>query len=57
MFVEIHLVSEPEDRWAAIGRVAKDAYLTAIITYREERVRIISARPSTKKEVDIYDRH
>lgn len=54
MFAELHLVSEPEDRWAVIGQVAKGGFLTAIITYRDERVRIISARKATKKEADLY---
>ena len=57
MFVEVHLESKPEDRWAVIGRVAKVVYVTAIITYRDERIRIISARKSTRKELDIYDKH
>ncbi len=57
LFVEAHLASEPEDRWVVIGRIAKSRHLTAIITYRGDAVRIISARPSTKKEVDIYDQH
>ena len=57
MFVEVHLVSETEDRWAVIGRVAKQRHLTAIITYREDVVRIISVRKSTKKEVDFYEQN
>ncbi len=57
MFAEVHLISDPEDRWAVIGRTAKNHHLTAIITYRKDAVRIISARPSTKKEIDIYDQH
>lgn len=54
MFAEVHLTSFPEDRWGVIGHVKKDLFLTAIITYREGRIRIISARESTKREVDIY---
>ena len=57
MLAEIHLTSEPEDRWAAIGKTGKSDHLTAIITYREGKIRIISARKATKKEVDIYDQH
>lgn len=53
-FAELHVMDTPEDRWVAIGRVAKGSYLTAAITYRGERVRIISARKSTKKEIDEY---
>ena len=54
MLLEVRLTSGPEERWAAIGRVGKNDYLTAIITYRGEAIRIISARKSTKKEADAY---
>ena len=57
MFLEVRLASGPEERFAAIGRVGKSAYLTAIVTYRGEAVRIISARKSTKKEADLYGKH
>ena len=56
-FLEVHLTSDPEDRWAVIGKVSKTTYITAIITYRSEKIRIISARKSTKKEIDIYDKY
>ena len=54
MFLEVHLMTEPEDRWAVIGRVGKNSFLTAIITYRASHVRIVSARQSTKKETGVY---
>lgn len=54
--LEVHLTSEPENRWAALACVNR-VHLTAIITYREDRVRIISARRSTKKEAEIYEQH
>ena len=57
MFVQVRLRSSPEVRGAVICRIAKDRYLAAVITYRGETVRIISARRATKKEVDIYGRH
>lgn len=53
-YVEVFLTSYPEDRWAVIGRIAKQIYLTAIVTYRERGIRIISARRATKKEIDAY---
>lgn len=56
-FIEAYLTSGPEDRWAAVGRVGKSDYLTAIVTHREGKVRIISARRSTKKEVDVYGKN
>ncbi len=55
--LEVHLVSDPEDRWAIIGRTAKNCYLTAIFTLRNSRIRIISARKSTKKEIDSYEKY
>lgn len=54
MFLEVLLTSEPEERRAVIGKVGKNDYLTAIVTYRGSAIRIISARKSTKKEVDAY---
>ena len=54
MFLEVLLTSEPEERRAVIGKVGKNNYLTAIVTYRGDAIRIISARKSTKKEVDAY---
>ena len=39
---------------AVIGKVGKNDYLTAVITYRGNAIRIISARKSTKKEADAY---
>ena len=56
-FIEVYLTSEPEDRWAVVGRLGKSDYLTAIVTHREGKVRIISARKSTKKEVDVYGKN
>ena len=54
LFVEVHLFSDPEERWAVIGQVGKGRFLTAIITYRGEIIRIISARRSSKKEIEVY---
>ena len=56
-FVQVYLTSTPEDRWAVIGKIAKNIFATAIITYRGETIRIISLRKSTKKEVNIYEKH
>lgn len=54
VFLEVRVTALPEERWVVVGRVGKNAYLTAVITYRDDRVRIISARKSSKKEVDAY---
>ena len=55
--VEMYLPSGGEKRWGVIGRVAKDKWLTAIITYRDDSIRIISCRRSTQKEIDYYGTH
>jgi uncharacterized DUF497 family protein len=46
--------SEAEDRYYAIGVSSKGRLLTVCIAYRGAAVRIISARKSTKREVEIY---
>ena len=54
MCIQVHLQSISEERWAVIGKVRKGVWITVIVTYRNKHVRIISARKSTKKEVDAY---
>ena len=43
-----------ENRFLVIGKINNKHY-TAIITYREEKIRIISVRRSRKKEVKLYE--
>ena len=52
--VEIPARTEDETRSLIIGKVAQK-YWSAIITYRENRVRIISVRQSRKEEVALYE--
>ena len=52
--VEIPARTEDEKRSLIIGKVAQK-YWSAIITYREDRVRIISVRQSRKEEVALYE--
>ena len=47
---------EGEARWALIGNIEGRHY-TVIVTYRGATVRIISARPSSKNEIEIYERN
>jgi uncharacterized DUF497 family protein len=47
--------STVEDRYFVIGPNQETMMLTLIITVRGEHVRIISARPSSKKERKIYE--
>ncbi|MEA3383680.1 MAG: BrnT family toxin [Campylobacterota bacterium] len=45
---------DKEDRYLVIGRINSKCY-TAIVTYRDTNVRIISVRRSRKKEIETYD--
>ena len=51
--VELDVDFEGEARCVAIGTI-HGKFWTAVITYRGEAIRIISARRSREKEVDIY---
>ena len=44
-----------EERWLVIGMIG-GRHWTAIITYRDARVRIISVRRARRSEVSLYDR-
>jgi hypothetical protein len=43
-----------ETRYIGIGRNDKDNLFTVVFTYRDSKIRIISARSSNKKEKKIY---
>jgi len=52
-----HLVSAKtidEKRFLIIAKIS-DKYWSTIITYRNEKVRIISVRRSRKEEIEIYE--
>jgi uncharacterized protein len=53
-FIEIPIKTSDEQRFLVIGKIS-DKHWSAIITYRSEKVRIISVRRSRKEEVDIYE--
>jgi len=46
--------SEDEDRFLVLGQINSKTY-TAIITYRDENIRIISVRRSRDKESKLYE--
>jgi len=46
--------NEDEDRFLVLGQINSKNY-TAIITYRETNIRIISVRRSRKKEIELYE--
>ena len=46
--------SEDEDRFLILGQIKSKNY-TAIITYRNKNIRIISVRRSREKETKLYE--
>lgn len=52
--LEIRAKSEDEPRFALIGKVC-EKHWSAVVTYREGRIRLISVRRSRKKEVEFYE--
>jgi uncharacterized protein len=53
-YIEIPAVTADEPRFLVIGKI-DGKHWSGVITYRDERVRIISVRRSRKEEVDIYE--
>lgn len=52
--IELGAISDVESRFLVIGKV-KGKFWTAIITYRDIKVRIISVRRSRDNEVSLYE--
>jgi len=52
--IEIPAKTIDEDRFLIIGKIS-EKYWSTIITYRNEKVRIISARRSRREEIEIYE--
>jgi uncharacterized DUF497 family protein len=52
--LEIETSYEGEVRFISIGKIGTKVY-TIVTTYREDKIRIISARRSRKKEIEIYE--
>ena len=52
--IEIPAKTIDEQRFLIIGKIS-DKYWSGIITYRDDRVRIISVRRSRQEEIDIYE--
>lgn len=53
-YLEIPARTEDESRSMVIGKIEGE-YWSAVITYRNNKVRIISVRKSHKKEVKLYE--
>jgi len=54
MFVEIQARTEDEPRFLVVGMIS-GKHWSAVITYRGERVRIISVRRARIEEVEFYE--
>jgi uncharacterized DUF497 family protein len=54
MLIEVPARTADEARWLVIGQLA-GKHWSAVVTYREQRVRIISVRRARKEEVAIYE--
>jgi len=52
--LEIQVKSEGEPRFLLIGRIGAKHW-SAVVTYRNERIRLISVRQSRKKEVELNE--
>jgi len=52
--MEIQAKSEDEPRFLVIGRL-DSKHWSAVITYRNQQIRLISARRSRKLEVELYE--
>jgi uncharacterized protein len=52
--IEIPLRTSDEQRFLVIGQIV-DKHWSGIITYRNDKIRIISVRRSRKEEVDLYE--
>ena len=52
--LEIPVKTSEESRFLIIGKIS-GKHWSAVITYREENIRIISVRRSRKEEVELYE--
>jgi uncharacterized DUF497 family protein len=52
--VEVQATSDDEPRYLIIGRI-KNKHWSAVITHRENTIRLISVRRSRKSEVELYE--
>ncbi len=52
--IEIPARTEDEPRFFVVGRIG-EKHWSGIITYRGERIRIISVRRSRREEIEIYE--
>jgi len=53
--LEIQAKAGGESRFLIIGRIGAENG-SAVVTYRDERIRLISVRRARKREVELYER-
>ncbi|MFB9868274.1 BrnT family toxin [Vreelandella sulfidaeris] len=52
--LELRATSEDEQRFLLVGKIG-EKHWSAIVTYRDAHIRLISVRRSRKKEVELYE--
>ncbi len=52
--IEIPIKTSDEPRFLVVGKIS-EKHWSAVITYRGERIRIISVRRARREEVDLYE--
>jgi len=52
--IEIPARTLDEPRYLLIGKIGDDHW-SAVVTYRDEKIRMISVRRSTKEEIEIHE--
>ena len=52
--LEVPARTEDEPRFLMVGRIGRKHW-SAVVTYREDRIRIISVRRSREKEIELYE--
>jgi len=52
--LEVPAITSGEPRFLVVGKIA-EKHWSGIITYRDDRIRIISVRRSRNEEVEIYE--
>ena len=52
--IEIPARTTDEPRFLVVGRIG-DEHWSAVVTRREDRIRIISVRRSRKEEIELYE--
>ncbi len=52
--LEVQAKTTDESRWLVVGRIAGVAW-SAVVTYQEHRIRLISVRRARAEEVALYE--